>query len=52
MAWAEVCERAAFTTIEQAFMWGKQFLNPFAFEGLIENAAYLKDIAVRARQYL
>lgn len=31
--WAEVCERARMTEVERSFFWGRQFLNPYAFEG-------------------
>lgn len=31
--WDEVCERARMTQVERSFYWGRQFLNPYAFEG-------------------
>jgi serine/threonine-protein kinase HipA len=31
--WDDVCERARMTTVERAFFWRRQFLNPYAFEG-------------------
>ncbi len=31
--WAEVCDRARMTEIDRSFFWGRQFLNPYAFEG-------------------
>lgn len=31
--WDEVCERARMTQVERSFFWGRQFLNPYAFEG-------------------
>ena len=31
--WDEVCELARMTEVERAFFWGRQFLNPYAFEG-------------------
>jgi serine/threonine-protein kinase HipA len=31
--WDEVCERARMTEVERSFFWGRQFLNPYAFEG-------------------
>lgn len=31
--WIEVCERAGLTAGRRDAMWGRQFLNPFAFEG-------------------
>lgn len=42
--WESVCDDAALTKIDRAFMWQRQFLNPYAFEKLENNAAYLKDI--------
>jgi serine/threonine-protein kinase HipA len=31
--WDDVCERARMTQVERSFYWGRQFLNPYAFEG-------------------
>jgi hypothetical protein len=31
--WAEICDRGQVTEAERAFLWGRQFLNPYAFEG-------------------
>jgi serine/threonine-protein kinase HipA len=31
--WDEVCERARMTEVERSFFWGRQFLNPYGFEG-------------------
>lgn len=31
--WDEVCERARLTEVERSFFWGRQILNPYAFEG-------------------
>jgi serine/threonine-protein kinase HipA len=31
--WAEVCDEARLTKIERDFLWQRQFLNPYAFEG-------------------
>ncbi|HBS26844.1 MAG TPA: phosphatidylinositol kinase, partial [Gammaproteobacteria bacterium] len=42
--WESVCDDAALTKIDRAFMWQRQFLNPYAFEKLENKAAYLKDI--------
>jgi len=33
-SWADVCELAALNQTERDFFWLRQFLNPFAFEGL------------------
>jgi serine/threonine-protein kinase HipA len=32
--WAAVCDEAALGEAERAFLWRRQFLNPFAFQGL------------------
>ena len=32
--WAEVCDEAGLGEAERGFLWRRQFLNPFAFEGL------------------
>ncbi len=34
--WANVCDEAAMTDVDRAFLWGRQFLNPFALEGWVE----------------
>jgi serine/threonine-protein kinase HipA len=31
--WTEVCELAQMTEVDRSFFWGRQFLNPYAFEG-------------------
>jgi len=31
--WEEVSEMARMTSDERDYFWGRQFLNPFAFEG-------------------
>jgi serine/threonine-protein kinase HipA len=47
--WDIVCEQAALSPADRAFMWGRQFLNPYAFEDLDGDAAHLKAIADQAR---
>lgn len=32
--WQEVCDEAALSTVDRAFFWQRQFLNPFALEGI------------------
>jgi len=32
--WQELCEEAQLSEVDQKFLWGRQFLNPYAFEGL------------------
>ncbi|WP_280553006.1 type II toxin-antitoxin system HipA family toxin [Halomonas sp. 25-S5] len=31
--WEAVCDEAALSTVDRNFLWGRQFLNPFALEG-------------------
>ena len=31
--WTDVCDDAALPEVERRLLWGRQFLNPFAFEG-------------------
>lgn len=47
--WDAVCNEANLTDTDRAFLWGRQFLNPFAFEGLDGDAAALKTRADAAR---
>jgi len=32
-AWREVCDQAQLSEVDRAFLWRRQFLNDFAFEG-------------------
>ena len=43
--WDTVCDEADLVATDRSLLWGRQFLNPFAFEGLEEDAGYLKSIA-------
>ena len=29
--WEAICDEGALTHVERAYLWGRQFLNPFAF---------------------
>lgn len=31
--WDDVCEEAGLSIVEKSFFWGRQFLNPYAFQG-------------------
>lgn len=31
--WADVCDEAGLSEVDRAYLWGRQFLNPFALEG-------------------
>ena len=33
-SWNDVCDQANLTTADRGFFWGRQFLNPYALEGL------------------
>jgi len=43
------CDQAGPAPTDRALLWGRQFLNPYAFEGLGDDAAYLKARADDAR---
>jgi serine/threonine-protein kinase HipA len=32
-SWSEVCDLAQLSAVDRATLWGRQFLNPYAFEG-------------------
>jgi serine/threonine-protein kinase HipA len=32
-SWGEVCDDAGMKTADREAMWGRQFFNPYAFEG-------------------
>jgi serine/threonine-protein kinase HipA len=36
-AWDSVCDEAGLSQIDRAFLWGRQFLNPYALEGLPDD---------------
>lgn len=46
--WDVVCDEAALTETDRAFLWRRQFLNPYAFEDLDGDAAKLKALANQA----
>jgi serine/threonine-protein kinase HipA len=39
MHWDEVCSAAGLTQVDRAFLWGRQFLNPFALQDWPETQA-------------
>jgi serine/threonine-protein kinase HipA len=43
--WDAVCDEASLSPADKGYLWGRQFLNPFAFEDLKDDAAYLKTMA-------
>jgi serine/threonine-protein kinase HipA len=34
--WDNVCDEAGLSQVDRAFLWGRQFLNPFALQGWLE----------------
>lgn len=40
--WDAVCDEASLTETDRAFLWRRQFLNPYAFEDLEGDAAKIK----------
>ncbi len=36
-AWGAVCDEAKLSEVDRAFLWGRQFLNPYALKGLPED---------------
>lgn len=48
--WDSVCEEAAITEADRTLLWGRQFLNPFAFTALSGDAARLAALAVEIRR--
>lgn len=47
--WDAVCDEASLSVTDRAFMWRRQFLNPYALEDLEGDAAHLKSIAEEVR---
>ncbi len=47
--WNTVCNEAELSTTDRVFLWGRQFLNPYAFEDLDDDVAYLKSMAATLR---
>jgi len=49
--WQVVCEEAELSVTDKNLFWGRQFLNPYAFYGLDDEAKDLSDLAeaLRAR---
>ena len=47
--WKAVCDEASLSETDRKLLWGRQFLNPYAFEDLTGDARDLKDTADQAR---
>lgn len=42
--WEETCDQAQFTEADRRLFWGRQFLNPYAFEGLSKEGEHLAKL--------
>jgi serine/threonine-protein kinase HipA len=47
--WNDACELAELAETDRRLLWGRQFLNPYAFEDLGGDAALLQTLATEAR---
>lgn len=47
--WNAVCNEAGFGTVDRAFLWGRQFLNPYITAGLRSSAAPLAALIAAMR---
>ncbi len=47
--WSAVCDAALLNPTDRAFLWRRQFLNPYAFYDLEGDVLYLKDMADQVR---
>lgn len=47
--WHDVCDKAGLGEIDRRLLWGRQFLNPFAFDDLSGKNASLKILADEIR---
>lgn len=47
--WRRVCDEAALSEADRNLLWGRQFLNPYAFTALDGDAAGLKTLADELR---
>jgi serine/threonine-protein kinase HipA len=50
--WLAICGEAKLGEVDRALFWGRQFLNPYAFYGLVGGAAPLVELAARYRSGL
>lgn len=48
--WNEVCILSDLSETDRSLFWGRQFLNPFAFENLEGNATSIKSLADEGRE--
>lgn len=52
--WDEVCEQARLNETDRRLLWGRQFLNPFAFDDLAGENTFIRTLAdeIRKKNYL
>jgi len=50
--WQAVCDEADLSVTDRRFLWGRAFLNPFAFDDLEGSAVHIKQQANQARSAL
>jgi len=50
--WSRVCAAAELSETDRNLFQGRQFLNPFAFDDLADDAAHVKSLANEVRQAL
>jgi serine/threonine-protein kinase HipA len=48
--WSSVCSEAELSEVDRNLLWGRQFLNPYAFELLEGDAVRLKNLASQMRE--
>jgi serine/threonine-protein kinase HipA len=46
--WDPISDEASLSAADRGFLWGRQFLNPYAFENINGDAAHLKALADKA----
>lgn len=47
--WDEVCDEGGLSLADQRYLWGRQYLNPYAFDDLDADASHLKSMAEEVR---
>ena len=50
--WPKVCEEASLSPTDRSLLWGRQFLNPYAFDDLNGDVGEIKKMADDVRQRL
>lgn len=48
--WNDVCQQAKLNETDRRLLWGRQFLNPFAFDDLSGENASIKRLAEEIRK--